>query len=61
VIFSLLWIARQAKKATIVGTGRRRERAGGRGQLGCAGMAKEIPLAQLQNAQNESVCLRSPA
>jgi len=33
VIFSLLWIARQAKKATIIGPGRRRERAGGRGQL----------------------------
>jgi hypothetical protein len=61
MVFSLLWIARQAKKATIAGSGRRRERAGERGQLGCAGMAKEIRLAQLQNAQNQSVCVRSPA
>jgi len=47
VIFSLLWIARQAKKATIIGSGRRREPTGRRGQLGCAGTTQEIRLAQL--------------
>jgi hypothetical protein len=61
MVFWLLWIARQAKKATIIGSGRRREPTGRRGQLGCAGTAQEIRLAQSKNAQNKSVCARSPA
>ena len=59
MVFPLLWIVRQAKKATIIGPGG--DERDGVASQDAPEWPGEIRLAQRQNAQNRSVCARSPA